>query len=348
MTKQDTYDTMLEQLQEQFANEAGAKLEQEQIHQILSEEKEKICLAQQCNLSAASWMGNNLQRYCKDLLRRHQPFFTIYYLLSVCTEASLGLFFLYLIEAIFSKLIAPVSFTIVPGMICFFVLWKGTNQCHIRRILNKSIANNAIVSSSDYPKKLSSAIRNFRIISFIGYALLLSLCFIAGWDILHPLFTQLSWQSTFFLAAGLLFLSGIHNVLYQSHLLSFFTPGAFRITRHSDEEIQTAAKQYFSKRYSDYLTVLQKESAKKPAIDLQAGIRRSLRSHLITNRIYLFLGFAILLILDILCIYQYIKTTALSLLLFGMVSLVLTLLLFLGLLSCHELLHQLKDISLEE
>lgn len=327
MDTKNIYQDTLIQIKETFHEEAASFLSEEQVEQILQTEEAQMHFAQQNQIPVSSWIGSNTRRYCKDLLRRQQPFFVLYYLLSVCTEASIVLFICYLIHAVIDSYFAPVSFAGVPGVILVLFWYKEWNKSHTRRSIRKSMV----------PKK------GHRIIFLILPAITVSLCFLLLWQQIAPLLQQLTFKNTFLLYVALLFLSGIHNILYSSHLITFFSVGAFRVSKRGAEEQQRMMDRYLRER-STSLLALQKKTVLDMDTNpsLHADIAIKIRSHLITTRIYLTLALFLLIVLDILCIYQYLQLHTLSILLFTIIVCLITGLLLICFLSCNLLIQQIS------
>lgn len=325
MDTHNIYQDTLMQIQDTFQEEAASLLNKEQIQQILLSEESHIRFAEQHHIPVYSWIGNNTRRYCKDLLRRQQPFFVLYYLLGVCTEASIVLFFCYLIRALLTFFLGSVSFAGVPGAILTFYWCLEGNKHYTRHCLTKY----------KVPKK------GHRVLLLLIPALAISLVSVLLWQQLVPLYRQLSLYNTFLLYVALLFLSGIHNVLYSSHIITFFSVGVFKVFGRYPEEMQQANRRYLDNR-STALLAARKQTLEQMRADpaLYADIHMEIRSHLVTNRIYLGIAWFILAILDIICIYQYTHTGTGAILVFGILTLLCTIVLSIFIVACNELIRQ--------
>lgn len=324
MSTQNIYQDTFNQIKDTFQEEAASLLNEDQIQQLLLSEEARIRFAEQQHIPVRSWLGSNTRRYCKDLLRRQQPFFVLYYLLGICTEASIVLLFCYFIRALFPSL-GSISFIGVPGAILVFYWCLEGNRNYTRRCMTK--------------RKVPT-IRH-RILLILLPTLVISLISILFWQQLVPLYRQLSLYNTFLLYVALLFLSGIHNVLYSSHIITFFSVGAFQIMGHDPEKKQQVSNRYLQER-AIALLATRKQTLEQMQADpeLYADIHMEIRSQLVTKRIYLGIALFILTILDIICIYQYTQTGTVSILVFGLLALLCTLLLVIFILSCHELIRQ--------
>lgn len=325
MDTQNIYQDTLKQLESEFQEEAASFLTEAQINQILQSEKTQLTFAEQQHIPPRSWMGNNLRRYCKDLLRRQQPLFALYYLLSVCTEASIVFFLCYGIYFLLHAGLTGLSFSGVPGIVLTWFCYQEWNRHYFQR----SISRNHV------PKQ------GHKYLHFIVPALIISMLSIRFWPLLLSLYRHLNLQNTFLLCVLFLFLSGIHNVLYSSHLLTYFTVGFLSLSKRSEMETEEAAAQYLKNKSTAILAARKKtedEMLSNPR--LYADIHMEIRSRLLTNRIYLLFAILLLAIFDILCIYQYVQARSLSALLLGTASIACTGTLAVFFISCNELIRR--------
>lgn len=327
METANIYQNTIRQLQEEFREEAAPFLTEERIDEILAQEKGQIEFAEQQHIPLSSWMGNNLRRYCKDLLRREQPLFVLYYLLGVCTEASIVLFLCYGIYTLLCSRFPGLSFSGIPGFLLVCFCSQTWNHIDARRH----------ISHGNVPKI------GHKIIHFLIPALFVSLGSILLWDRLLSLYHALNLQNTFLLCAVLLFLSGIHNVLYSSHMIIFMTVGVLRCYRHPEAEIKEAITQYLDRRTIDILAERKKTIAEMQSDSkLYADVFMGIRSHIITYRVYLLFAVLILAAFDILCIYQSLHSHSVSMTILGSVTVLIIALLVVCIISCNEILGRLK------
>lgn len=326
MDTQAVYQDTLKQMETEFREESASFLTEKQMEQILQSEQAKITFAQQQHIPPRRWMGNNLRRYCKDLLRRQQPLFALYYLLGVCTEASIVLFLCHEIYSLLHIRLTDLSFSGIPGAILTWFCYQEWHRSYCRRCISHSLI----------PK------HGRQFLHFAVPALIISLASIYFWPLLLPLYRRLNFQNTFLLCVAFLFLSGIHNVLYSSHIITYFTVGYLSLSKRSEPEIETAASRYLNSKSTAILAIRKKTEAemhKDPG--LYADIHMEIRSWLLTNRIYLLFAIFILTAFDILCIFQYVQTHTLSVLLIGMGSVLCTAALSVFLISCNELIRRI-------
>lgn len=328
METQNIYQETLKQLQEEFREEAASFLTEEQIEQILAQEKTQIEFSEQQHIPLPSWMGNNLRRYCKDLLRRQQPLFALYYLLGVCTEASIVLFLCYGVYTLLCSGFSDLSFCGIPGLLLVWFCGQEWNHSDARRH----------ISHSRVPKNVH------RFLHFLIPALVVSLGSILLWDKLLPLYHILNLQNTFLLCAVMLFLSGIHNVLYSSHMITFMTVGVLCCSRHPEAEIKEAVTRYLDRRTVDILTERNRTKEEMQADPkLYADVFMSIRSHIITYRVYLLFAILILTAFDILCIYQSLHTHSVSMTILGSVTVLIIAILVVCIISCNEIVRHLTN-----
>lgn len=327
METQNKYQEALAQIQEYFQEEAACHLPEESITQILQAEEKRIHFAEQQSIPLSRWIGSNTRRYCKDLLRRQQPFFPLYYLLGVCTEASIVLFLCFLLTFLpisgFPVLSALPS--AAPGMVLAFFLAKEWDKSYYRRLLGQQKLPHRLCHILIYGISLAAV----------------SVPMLLLWTTIAPALEQITYHS-FLLYVALLFLSGIHNVLYSSHFITFFSIGAFKLSKRPSAVLNAAIEQYIQKKEKEMLAGMKKsmiEMHNNPS--LYADVHMDIRSLLVTRRIYLSLALFILLVLDFICIFQYTQLHALSILAFGSVSVLCSGILLIGLLSCNEILHKI-------
>lgn len=327
MDTQNIYQDTLAQIEENLQEEAACHLPEDTIAQILQTETTMLHFAEQHQVPLYRWIGSNTRRYCKDLLRRQQPFFPFYYLLSVCTEASIVLFFFYLIQSLLRYFSVSLSFSGVPGAILALFLAKEWSKAYTRHCLEKK----------GLPKT------SYHILIYVFSMAIISVIFIPAWPVLLPLLRKITLLNSFLLYVALLFLSGIHNVLYSSHLITYLTIGASVLRRCPLPE-QTAAIEHYMQEREKALLAARKKTVDEMNHDpaLYADIHMDIRSRLFTNRIYLTLALFILTILDFVCIYQYAHLHVLSVLAFGMLSILCSGLLLICLLSCNTLLRRVS------
>ena len=70
-----------------FREEAGSILTEQQINDEIEREQTRSAQAARAGIAPNRFRGFNLQRYCKDIVRSHQPLSCLYLLLSDLTGA---------------------------------------------------------------------------------------------------------------------------------------------------------------------------------------------------------------------------------------------------------------------
>lgn len=326
METQHRYQDALEQMKELFCEEAASLLTEEQIDQTLQSEKAALQFAEQHQIPLHSWMGNNIRRYCKDLLRRQQPLFALYYLLGICTEASIVLFLCFGIYTLIQSGLSRLSFSGIPGLLLIWFCSHAWNHSYVRHcVLRQCVPKNV-----------------HKFLHIVIPTLLVSLGSILCWSRLQTIYRTLNVQNTFLLCAVFLFLSGIHNVLYSSHLITFVTIGILRCGRHPEPAIRKSVTQYLDSRSIAILAEHQKTMQQMQSDPkLYADVFMNIRSHLITYRIYLLFAVLILAVFDILCIYQCLHTHDIPMLILGSITVLMISLLVVCIISCNEIIRHI-------
>lgn len=349
MAEYTDYDKIFCNVKQNFEEEARSLLTETQIQKTLDYEKQRFQTAQTEKIPIRQWMGSNSTGYSKMLLRRQQPFFPVYYLLGIFTEASCVLFLFYLVRCLLCSLLGtgnfssayPVSFMTVIILGCF--LWKKSvtaYTCHLlapyRHKSSREQQKTAILSKRRY----------FLLFSFFLTAAVITALYIIDNFLISFSGTPVTLLQSFLLYVLLLFLSGIHNVIFSSHLMPFLSVGAFRITGKSCEKADQAASHYIHLRTIRQLAVKHRTTQDLHAdSSLQTELLLSTRSSLVTYRVYTVLALLILLILDILCTGQFTQTPDTGVLVLGILALFITFILIITLISCNYLLSRLQQTT---
>lgn len=295
------------QLEENFTLEAQDKLSPEKIKEILDKEQCLIQKAAEKHIPESLWMGYNTKRYCKDLLRSHQPGFWLYQLINFLAQSSCVLLFFILILygidhiAPIAKhspiyLFLPLTFILPLWKMLFAAFCKG----RIHTFSNKAI----------------QICRLFSLCLFTIGAILVAFYLRKQiWGVA----THLSVLSAFLFYVAMMLISGIHNVIYQSSFVDFFCIGT-TILRKNPEKTTLFIEQYLAHKKS-----------KEQALNT-----------MISARIYLFLAIVILLSLTITGGYQYYFHQDLSLGIFVILSFALLCVCLYCLMCAHTLIKVLK------
>lgn len=304
----DGYEKLFHEISTAYKEDAMHLISDEKINSTIENEKEYIKKAKENGLSPMQIIHGNLAKYCKDMLRKDQPLYSVYYILSLFTQISYMLLIcvaakcVYLCflghKNVFSSNI-PLSYT--PYLVTlYFIVDDIIHHMQKKYILNDKTFNMAAA----------------RITEIILAA--------AGCVILY-VFTKtdgifdISLTTSFLITVAFLFLSGIHNVVYSSQFVTFFTIGFMTLTLRPAGETNNIISEFISKNPKN---------------------NDILKAHLKTDRIYCFIGAFISVILDIICIKQLLNKIVMPLTIFGVASLVITALFIAALISCSKIISQ--------
>lgn len=344
MQEENMYRKTEETITDYFREEASSLLMPEQIEETLAGERMRLTRAEAAGIPCRDWMGANLQRYSKELLRRRQPFFAGYVFLGFCTEVSCSLLFFYVIQWAAMRLLSFSLSNILPAvpiLLAGFFLWKYLSQFHTAKIL----ANPQIPL-----EKIAGRRSQYRLVCGITVLALAAFSLSIFWNSITAALSPVDISHVFFLYVALILLSGIHNVLYDSQCISFISIGFFSLTDALPHITRfTADKEHAVEHYTAHRKTLFLASRKKTDNDLSGDSQlqqeyvRSLRSHLVTYRVYCLLALFILIVLDVLCLFQCTKAFTLSVLVLGLVSIFMTTLFFIAFHSCQTVLRHIRS-----
>ncbi len=155
----------------------------------------------------------------------------------------------------------------------------------------------------------------------------------------------LSLFQIFIIAAAFLSASGIHNVIYSSNCASFVAI-CCAIVQHKVPETEKAVSAYIQASLKTFL-VKQKISGSSynDNNQISAEYKIWLRSHVVTLRAYSAIAFFIAFMLAVICLRQlFITGVSAGMAIFGITVLLVTVMLFLGILSCNQILKAGRDI----
>ncbi|MFG6392672.1 MAG: hypothetical protein K1W24_00570 [Lachnospiraceae bacterium] len=330
------YETVYKQFEKNFKEEAGAFIAGEDIKSTLKMEKTRFNNAEKYNIPINKFAGSSLARYTKDMLRQHQPLFFIYYMSGIVTE----FFYCLLIWGIIK---------------CTFLYIAGNGQKVFSEKINISISVVffAVVIICSYitrfytRKLLYSCKGNIKRKIFIFN----SACYTASAIIIiiHTLYiylnnknyleASLSLFQIFIITVAVLSASGIHNVIYSSHFNSFISIG-IAIIRRRPAEKNKAAEKYLALTLESFLIQHNMSmAAYKENSQLQSDFKKWVRSKAVTLRTYGAIAFFILVILVITCLRQLVITGfSAGFIIFSITTLVITVILFLEILSCNQVI----------
>ncbi len=345
------YDKVYDEFKENFKEEANSLISADKIQQVLKDEKRIFSIAKKHGISIKSFAGNNLVRYTKDTLRRCQPLSFIYFILSFFTEffycmllwCAVKCCILYFIgnKSAFSETIpltaAPIFFTVV--LICHAV-----TQNHTKHKLLRNADN------------LKHSVLIFNAVAYIISAVIIATVFLLLYlnlsnagsrnrNIFYDNFFNITLFNIFLYTVAFLFLSGIHNVIYSSHIVSFITIGTMLLLHHNNQ-VDKAINHYTALRLANFvsvrhITIDDYKKSDQHIKEFNSLTRSSLKSY----RLYSSFGLFIAIVLDATCIMQLFKALGIGFIIFTFVSLIITFILFIAILSCNGVLKFINGIE---
>lgn len=335
------------QVEEAFTQEASSLISLETIQAVLQTEKRCFENAAALKISASKFVGYNTARHCKDLVRSRQPFPALYIFLCFLTELASLLFPYSILLALvthIAKLQLPAIFTSFPYVISIFIAITLCNDFK-KHILLKQLCQNAIDPKDSTAITQAKKKLHISFGSLYAVILLLLICVCAGLHfsgIAFALPVTLTYGFIFYVAC--MILSGIHNVIYSGHAISFFTIGICLVSKQPEEKVQSATAHYLAQRFEQMLSLSGKTTANlSENAELQKKLCASVYSHMVTQRIYDILAIIILLAIDIVCLTQFRALSHLPMLLFFILSCLLTLILCIALISVRHIMKCTKE-----
>ena len=345
------YDKIYDEFKESFKEEANSLISADKIRQVLKDEKRIFSSAKKHNVSIKSFAGNNLVRYTKDTLRRCQPLSFIYFILSFFTEffycmllwCAVKCCILYFIgnKNAFSE---TIPLTAAPIFFAASLICHAITQYHTKYKLLRNTDN------------IKHSISIFNIISYIISAVVITAVFLLLYynldspsyenrNIFYENFFNITLFNIFLYAVAFLFLSGIHNVIYSSHIVSFITIGTMVFLRHTDQT-DKSINHYMALRLANFvsirhITIEDYKKSDKHIKEFNSLMRSSLKSY----RLYSSFGLFIAIVLDVTCIIQLFKALEIGFIIFTFVSLIITFILFITILSCNGALKFINGIE---
>lgn len=290
-----------ETIEKKLMQEAESLIPETILQQTLAEEKNKFEHAQKLNISPAQVIGNNTLRYCKDTLRKKQPFSFLYFTINFITELSIFMIVYGFLMGMYHYCsgknfldVFPVAYVFL-GILCILLFVH-----HKRKVLLKNLSTDV-----EELNQIKFNIQKDTWLFLLPCVLLMGigsfLIYSFHWNTMFK-FTLLQCVMAYIVC---ILLGGIHNTLYSSHFIPFVAIGAFKLTRRSAEEIDSFTQQYLNLSYMQLLA-----HHKKTLHDfntdesLQRKLQNELHARMITHRVYYVLAIFILALLDGLCIWQ--------------------------------------------
>lgn len=332
-------------IKEQLTMQASSLLDEHTIDTMLEEEKLKFDNAARLGLSPSVFVGMNTLRYCKDTIRKKQPFSFLYFVLNRLTELSIGLLLCCIVAEVVRHFAPGSAFVYlahpyVLWSVLLIVLFLAQQKSSMAKKLSIPLSQKSYDEKMQYKKKILQS-KKLLLICYLLIFLLSNACILT----FVPFDKKLSigLLPAFWFYIGCMVLSGIHNTLYSSHFLPFLGVGACLLSRRPANQVKHFMEQYQNASYLQLLTARQKtENDFQKDSALQAQIKKELYSRLVTQRVYYALALFLFVLLDILCIWQLSKFFTLSFCIFLVCSLIVTILFLIAWAAAN---HILKDIK---
>lgn len=339
MNMNNNYDTIYEQFEKNFKEEASSFITYDNIANILELEKIRFDNAKKYNIPINKIAGSSIARYTKDMLRRCQPLFFVYYILSILSELSYYLLIWSIIKCTYlyftetrEAFTTQIPFSLSLVFFTVIVICNAVIQSYTRNILFKCSKGNI--------KNIKSKIFIFNVICyFLSVFIIIITALFVYLNPQKAFVIKFSLFEVFIFTVAILSVSGIHNVIYSSHFTPFITAGyAFIMQKSSDME--NAILYYKELSLTSFLVSrhLTKKEYKK-SVHLQAEFNQWLRQKVITFRVYGGLAFFITTVLTIISLRQLILTgLAAGLIIFTIITVIITVFMLLEIISCNCIL----------
>ena len=197
-----------------FREEAGSILTEQQINDEIEREQTRSAQAARAGIAPNRFRGFNLQRYCKDIVRSHQPLSCLYLLLSDLTGAVSVLLPICCLLWVVRRLIAfPLAGAYcVCAIVC--VCFYGISSICRRRL--RTLLSGSVSDTTTLRQKAG----RLQLISTVTAAILSFLLFFVYQSYFQQITKFASLQNIFLWFVSMMFLSGVHNVLRKPlHLI---------------------------------------------------------------------------------------------------------------------------------
>ena len=324
-----------------FRKEAISHLTEETTEEILAEEKLRFQAAGQTDITPNQITGNNTLRYCKDLLRSRQPLFPIYQLLCLASELSVGMLIVSLLISSCSYFLANGHagghgfFAAFPFLYPAILMFGIILYLHLKRAGQNRLLLRAAKASdmTDIQKKLQRYQLRTLAICLLTISVLCGLTYLFK---LSNLYLANITQFFFFYVICMV-LSGIHNTIYSSHAPAFLAVGLAIFGRKPAELLEEATHAYMKQSYVQ----LMGQAYSTDALSDEELTRR-LRTRLTTHRMFYILALVLVLALDILGFINLLSLAdKITILIFTLICLAVTVLLLVLLLAAQHIIRQL-------
>lgn len=318
-----------------FSQNAATLLPEDRIRHTLEEEEKRFENASALQISPIRFIGGNTARHCKELLRRSQPLYPLYMLSSLFAEGSLMLPVYLLLRAGYHYLFLPEKtafqpYPVLDGILVIAGILLFQYRC--RAIWKKELAR-----TWDKPEQILPAVRKSKCLSGITILLLCAAGILASHAAGVSARLQMTLWDTLILYAGCALFAGIHNLIFDSHVIAFLSAGAESLNPRKTQHAPESAQRYME---SALAQILGRGSGKSSRTREKA--KEILRTRLLSFRVYGALALFILSILTCLCFSQLLRAFSLPLLAFSLGTLLGMFLCILIFLSCRVILQELK------
>lgn len=335
------YENIYNQFEKNFKEEAEGFITEEDIKSTLHMEQVLFKNACKYNIPVNKFAGSSLARYVKDMLRQRQPLFFIYYILSQVTSffyclliwGTIKCVFLYLTGINKQVFTEKISMSVPVIFFAVVIICNALMQFYTRKVLYSCKGN--------IKKKISV----FNISCYlISACIVIASAMFLYLDKENYLSVHLSLFQIFIITAALLSVSGIHNVIYSSNF-ALFVAICCAVMLHKVPETERAVSCYIQASLKTFL--LKKKISASSYNDnkqISTEYKTWLRSHVVTLRAYSAIAFFIAFMLAIICLRQlFITGVSAGMAIFSITVLLVTVMLFLGILSCNQILKACRD-----
>lgn len=348
--KEEKHTMTYDEVEAAFLDEAGTLIPEEKIEAALAEEKKRFAWADALDITPVKFAGTGISRYAKGMLRKNQPFPWLYAFLGFMMEFSMILLLTLFLYGVFQFLSsgAPLLEKREYFYGCAVCAW----YLAFRRFLSWRYRNFFFMPETGLsPEGLSEGDKQriqkkAALLPVVSAVLFLCLGLVFCYVIkrLGAIGkVSLDLASVFLLYVLSAVLSGIHNVIFSSHFISYFSLGRGVLLRKSKEEHEKFITHY---KMLCYQRIVRRQGKTMEDFSSEekfaAETMQKLRADLVTYRVYAVLGFFLFFVLDVLCIIQLTRLLiSVPMVLFTVCSVFITFLFLVAFLSANEVIKTL-------
>lgn len=331
-----------------FTEEARSLISDTVIEECLTCEKRRFENAGFLQIPSKKIVGSNTLRHCKDLLRKEQPLPFLYSFLCFLSEASI-LMLLYGTAAGIWNSLAKGSgfFTPFPFLYPLIIILGITglhSACHMHLNAVLAIPFLSVPPAEAEIKKRKHLLNQKYLLSLLSVAAFMAAASFLVYYFKPDQTGPVNVTTCFLAYACCMVLSGIHNVAYSSHCISFLAIGGMILIKRPEEELAEKTSGYLSLCYLQILSLshkTQNDLAQNPS--LENKLKGAVHSRMITGRIYYLLAIIILAISDILCLGRLYRTSQPELLVFAVAATLAVLLFITAFAAANHIIRQTKQ-----